>query len=223
MKVLSVFCDESCQQDMSDGHYLMTIVLHDQGTPIDGLVADYERRISAHGLPDIPFHMKGLLHGHEDYEGVDQSVRKGLLSHFNAFVRQLPVGYRTFFYSSYDTTGANLSARMRRDVANFAYDHLEWFQSFGKVPIYYDNGQQAVTTALHKAFDLIIGKNAVEWRLISYKDYRLAQVADYLCSVELASMRYREGSYSETYRKFYGQSQSFRRNYLKPVRRKLMA
>ncbi|MDO4404736.1 MAG: hypothetical protein Q4C09_06840 [Atopobiaceae bacterium] len=115
-----------------------------------------------------------------------------------------------------------LAARMRRDIVNFAYDHLEWFQSFEKVPVYYDEGQQAVTSALHLAFDLILGEQVVEWRLISYQDYRLAQVADYLCSVELACMRYREGSYSRTYRKFYGQSQSFRRNFLKPARRKLM-
>ncbi|MDO4796807.1 MAG: ABC transporter [Coriobacteriales bacterium] len=223
MKVLSIFCDESGQQDMSEGYYLMTIVVHDQSVPIDTLVADYERRIASHRLPDIPFHMKDLLHGHGEYDGVDPDVRKGLLMHFNALVRQLPVEYRTFSYSSYDTTRDNLAARMRRDIVNFAYDHLEWFQSFEQVPVYYDEDQQAVTTALHRAFDLILGEQAVEWRLISYRDYRLAQVADYFCSVELARMRYREGSYSRTYRKFYGQSQSFRRNFLKPARRKLIA
>ena len=208
---------------MSAGYYLITIVAHDQSISIDELVSDYERRIAAHQLPDIAFHMKDLLHGHGDYEGLDSLTQKGLLAHFNAFVRQLPVEYKTFVYSSYDTDETNLSARIRRDIVNFAYDHLDWFQSFDRVPVYYDEGQQAVTTALHRAFDLILGDQVVDYRLISYRDYRLAQVADYFCSVELANMRYSSGDYSRTYRKFYGQSQSFRRNYLKPARKKTMA
>ena len=223
MKALSIFCDEAGQQDMSAGYYLITMVSHDQNEPIDTHVEDYQRRLAAHQLPDIPFHMKELMHGHGDYEGVDQFTRKGLLDHFNAFVRRLPIQYQTFFYSSYDTTGTTLSARMGRDIVNFAVDRLGWLQSFDAVPVYYDQGQQAVTTALHRAFDLVLGSKVVDYRRISYRDYRLAQAADYLCSVELAGMRYQSGNVSRTYRKFYGQSQSFKRNYLKPARRKLIA
>ena len=111
MKVLSIFGDESGQQDMSAGYYLMTIVMHDQSISIDELIGDYERRIAEHRLPDIPFHMKDLLHGHGDYDGIDSFTRKGLLTHFNAFVRQLPVEYKTFVYSSYDTNETNLSSK----------------------------------------------------------------------------------------------------------------
>ena len=223
MRALSIFCDEADQQDMSAGYYLITIVSHDQNAPVDVHVEDYQRRLAAHQLPDIPFHIKELMHGHGDYEGVDQFTRKGLLVHFNAFVRRLPIQYQTFFYSSYDTTDTTLSARMGRDIVNFAVDRLGWLQSFDAVPVYYDQGQQAVTTALYRAFDLVLGSKVVDYRRISYRDYRLAQAADYLCSVELAGMRYQSGNVSRTYRKFYGQSQSFKRNYLKPARRKFIA
>jgi len=81
--------------------------------------------------------MKDLLHGHGDYEGIGQSVRKKLLIHFNIFMQKAPVRYRTFVYGSYDTGAKTLSARMRRDIVNFVYDNLEWFQSFDRVPIYY--------------------------------------------------------------------------------------
>ena len=222
MKVLSIFSDEAGQQDMSESYYLLTVVTHEQNIPIDDIVADYERRLAAHELPNIPFHMNDLLHGHYDYEGLDQEVRKGLLVHFNALIRQLPINYRTFSYSSYDTSPSNLTARMRRDLVNFAYDHLGWFQSFDSVPVYYDHGQSVVTNAIRQAFDLIVGSQAVDYRHISYKDYRLAQVADYLCYIEHIAMLYAVSEQSKTHDKFFGMPGPFRRNYLKPARRKLM-
>ena len=162
-----------------------------------------------------------LLHGHGDYDGLDPHVRKALLSRFNAFVRRLPIEYHTFSYSSYDVAGVGeLSARMRRDVVNFVYERLGSFQSFGRVVVYYDEGQQAVTKALHEAFDFMLGEGSLGYRRIRYQARRLSQVADYLSSVELAALRYAEGTESSTYRKFYGLRGDFKRNFLKQARRK---
>ena len=164
-----------------------------------------------------------LLHGHGDYDGLDPHMRKALLSRFNAFVRRLPIEYHTFSYSSYDVGGVReLSARMRRDLVNFVYEHFEGFQSFDRVVVYYDEGQQAVMKALHEAFGYMLGDGAVEYRRLRYQDRRLSQVVDYLSSVELAAMRYDEGAESSTYRKFYGLRGDLKRNYLKQVRRKLI-
>ena len=219
----SVFCDEAGEQDMSDGYYLLTLVLHDQGNRIDAAVSDYEGRLRLEGLPDVPFHMVDLLHGHGGYEGLDARVRWSLLLRFSTLVRHLGVRYHTFTYSAYDVAGADaLSARMRRDMVDFLYGNLGALQSFESVVVYYDQGQQAVTSALHRAFDYMLGDGVVEYRLISYQERRLAQVADYLSSIELAGMRFDSGSVSKTYERFYGTRGEFRRNFLKQARRKLM-
>ena len=223
MRELSIFADEAGQQDMSDGYYLLTLVVHDQSDPIGLHIEEYERQLRVGGLPDIPLHMVCLLHGRGDYEGLDPYTRKGLLSRFNAFVRGLPISYHTFSYSSYDVGGVrDLSARMRRDLVNFVYERFESFQSFDHVVVFYDEGQQAVTRALHEAFDFMLGDGTVEYRKLRYQDRRLSQVADYLSSIELAAMRYAAGTDSSTYRKFYGLKGDLRRNYLKQVRRKLI-
>ena len=96
MQVLSVFCDEAGQQDMSSGYYLLTLVLHDQANPIDSYVSDYELHLSLNGLANIPLHMKDLLHGHGDYEGLSLVERKRQLVYFNIFMQKAPVRYRTF-------------------------------------------------------------------------------------------------------------------------------
>ena len=220
MASLSVFCGEAGQQDMSAGYYLLTLVLHDQSDSLDPYVADYEAHVARNGLPDIAFHMKDLLHGHGDYEDVGQSVRKKLLIHFNIFMQKAPIRYRTFVYASYDTDARTLSARMRRDIVNFVFDNLGWFQSFETVIIFYDDGQASVTRALHEAFDYLLGTGVANYRLISYQNRRLAQAADYFCSIELAALRYGRGEESSTYRKFYGLRGDFKRNFLKQARRK---
>lgn len=207
---------------MSAGYYLLTLVLHDQSVPLDPFVGDYESHVAQNGLPDIAFHMKDLLHGHGDYEGIDQSFRKKLLVHFNIFMQKASIRYRTFVYDSYDTDARGLSARMRRDIVNFVFDNLDWFQSFDNVPIFYDDGQVAVTRALHEAFDYLLGNGVADYRLISYQDRRLAQAADYFCSIELAALKYGRGDESNTYRKFFGLRGDFKRNFLKQARRKLI-
>lgn len=51
-------------------------------------------------------------------------------------------------------------------------------------------------------------------------DYRLGQVADYLCTIELALIKYEAKEDGETYNKFFGGIGSFKRNWLKQARSK---
>lgn len=221
--VLSVFCDEAGQQDMSAGYYLITLVLHDQGEPLTRLMSEYTAQLRMTGLPDIPFHMVDLLQGHGDYEGLDMATRKRLLVKFGIFLQKAPIRYKTFAYETFDVSDAeNLLARMKRDLVNFAFDSLAWLQSFERVSVYYDEGQQVVTKALHRAFDYMLPENVVEYKNLRYQDRRLAQAADYLCSIELAARRYQCRAESRTYLKFFGPRGAFKKNWLKQVRRKLL-
>lgn len=220
---LSVFCDESGQQNMSAGYYMITLVMHNQGDSLHPAMQEYESHLRASSLPDIPFHMVDLLQGHGDYEGMTLKDRKALLVHFGIFLQKAPVRYKTFAYSIFDVQGQDvLAARMKRDIVNFIYAELPLFQAFDRIPVYYDDGQQAVTQALHRAFDFMLGDNVVEYKSLRYQDRRLAQAADYYCSIELAAMRYEHGEESSTYLKFFGPRGAFKRNWLKQARRKLI-
>ncbi len=209
---------------MSAGYYLLTLVLHDQSEPLGPTMADYKSGLRMSSLPDIPFHMVDLLQGHGDYEGMTLNDRKHLLTYFSVFVRKAPVSYKTFVYRRFDVSDmGSLSARMKRDIVDFIYDHLDWFQRYDQVPVYYDEGQQVVTRALHRAFDYMLPGGHVEYKRLRYQDRRLAQAADYFCSIELAAMRYEQGEETSTYLKFYGSRGAFKKNWLKQARRKLVA
>lgn len=66
----------------------------------------------------------------------------------------------------------------------------------------------------------MLSKGVVVHRKTSMTDYRLEQVADYLCTIELAAVKYAAKEDGETYNKFFGGIGSFKKNCLKQARRK---
>ena len=182
---------------MAAGYYLTALVFHDQSKELAQYIGPYLDRLSLEGLADIPFHGVDLIHGHGDYEGISPEKRKRHLIAFSMFVRTLPITYRVFSYERAYTED--------RD----------------RVAIYYDGGQEAVTASLHGAFDYALARSAAVYKPLSHQEKRLAQAADYLCTVGLAERRYERGDVSASYRRFFGTRRNFRQNFLKQVRRKL--
>lgn len=220
---LSIFIDESGIQEGTSRYYLVTLVLHDQSQRIDSHVDAYQTSLRMRGLPDIPFHSTPLLRGHDAYASLDMGNRKRLLVSFGTFVRTLPIRYRAFAYRSSEfSTAQRLRALLKRDLTLFLFDHLELFQAFDRVKIYYDNGQPAVTEALHSAVSYVLSKNVTVYRTSSYGSFRLAQAADYLCEIELAALKYGCHEETETDVKFFGGIGSFKKNWLKQARRKAL-
>lgn len=99
-------------------------------------------------------------------------------------------------------------------------EHLNFFQSFDDVKVYYGNGQDIVKQALDRSVGKVLSKGAVRRRKTSITGYRLEQVADYLCTIELALAKYEAKEDGETYNKFFGGIGSFKRNWLKQARSK---
>jgi hypothetical protein len=220
----SIFIDESGIQEGTSRYYLVTLVVHELVEDLSPHFDAYAAGLRSRGLPDIPFHSTPLMRGGGDYEDMDAETRNRLLVSFAAFVRRLPIRYVTFSYKSSEfQTRARLMALIRRDLVNFLVGNLEYFQSFDQVQIFYDDGQEAVRDAVREAFGYALSKEAAVFRQSDYRSYRLAQVADYLCALELAEIKYSSHEETPTDLRFFGNARAFRKNYLKQARRKAMA
>ena len=88
--------------------------------------------------------------------------------------------------------------------------------------VYYDNGQDIVKRTLDRSISKVLSKGVVQRRKTSMTDYRLEQVADYLCTIELALVKYEAKEDGETYNKFFGGIGRFKKNWLKQARSKRM-
>lgn len=221
---LNLHIDETGNQDLSEGRYLVAVVLHDHSADIEDAIARYRSRLSGAGLPDVPFHGKDLLHGNEGYANVSSGDRKRLLTQFSRFVRELPI---SFFALRYDGATVHnrseLEARLRRDLALLIFDSLSFFQSFDAIAVYYDNGQGAVSAALHDALDFVLAKNVADYRHADPNARRLLQVADYVCTVLRVSEDYDAGRQSKTHERFFGNRRNFTQSFKKQLDRKAFA
>ena len=223
MRELSLFVDESGDKSIATRYYLLTFVLHEQSDRITSKIQAYEQTLAAADLPNISFHSEPLLNGHDDYENLGLTQRKKLLVSFNVLVQRLPIQYKTFLYKRSEFPNIEkLAARMRRDASEMIADHLAYFQGFDHVKLYYDNGQAIVKKALDEAIYSILSKEAVVKKRTTMTEYRLAQVADYLCTIELAAVKYAAKENGATYDKFFGGVGSFKKNWLKQARRKML-
>lgn len=220
MRELSVFIDESGDIGTGSEYYLLTLVFHNQSDDIDSWLSSYEQACTASNLPKNTFHFTPVLRGHAPFDSMGYSTRKRLLSRFRYFVERLPFKYVCLSYEKrrFSNT-ADLQAKMQRDIERLIRDNLVFFQEFDVVKVYYDNGQNIVSTSVHGAISAALFEDAVVYRNIKPNRYRLFQVADYICGIELAAIRYERNQAGLTEERFLGSWKDFRQNYLKKLRR----
>ena len=218
-----IFVDESGSDGLSDRHYLLTVVMHDQSEGIVDSIESYEGALRAKGLPDMPFHASPLMNGKDQYSGLDLGTRKVPLSSFRVFFRHTPVRYRTFAYAARQFASLERRAgAMRRDLVNFPFDNLAELRDYDAVKVYYDNGQRSIAESLHRAVEYALSRDAVVYRSAQPSEYRLSQAADYICTMELTAIKYAEHTATATDEKFFGKWSDFKKGILKETRKKLV-
>lgn len=103
------------------------------------------------------------------------------------------------------------------------YPHLfrenyKEFLAYNKIKVYYDNGQIQVSRILSSVLNAMLPD--VEFRKVLPSDYRLFQVADLICTLELIRIKMDSKTLSKHELNFWGKESVFRKNYLKEVYRK---
>lgn len=223
MRELSVFVDESGDLGGESKYYLLSLVFHDQDSDFSDTTCAYCQVLRDRGLEDIPLHLNPLLRGNENYDGMSPHHRSRLLTSFVTYAHKLPFIYHVFVYRKSEFRDrASLGARMRRDLVEFLFDHIERLQGFDLVKIYYDDGQALVTRALHDGFEYALAREAVIYRDARPDGYRMLQVADYACGVELAALRYDAHEENATDRLFFGTRRDFVKTFLRKLRKHLL-
>lgn len=224
MNELSVFVDESGDPGSVSAHYLLTLVFHDQNLCIDSYIEAYVRALRDRGLEDVPLHFGPLVNGNDAYRSLSLGERKMLLHAFRVFAEHAPFSYRTFSYrkSRYGNSMDAVTRLLNRDMVEHLSSRMRYFQSYDRVKIYYDDGQRVVTHALRESFGRVVARGAVVYRDASPHRYRMLQLADFMCGMELTGVKFASGEETATDRIFFGDGGSFRKNWLKKLRKKLL-
>lgn len=221
MKELSIFIDESGdfgEYDYRSPYYIVSFVFHNQENDITINITKLDRILTRFNINNNCIHTAPLVRGEEIYQNMDLHARRKILNSFFAFLKDINILYESFYVEKkHIEDEVELTAKLSKQIANFAKDNLSYFQQFNTIKIYYDNGQVELTKILVSIFSgLFIDMKFVK---VIPSNYKLFQASDLFCYFTLAKLKYETKSLSLIENKFFESYRQLQRNYLKQVAR----
>lgn len=219
MKELSIFVDESGdwgEYKVHSPYYIITFIFHDQSISIYEELARLENELRSIGYSGHCLHAGPIIRGEEEYRGVDISIRKKIFMKTMAFLRRMDISYKCFyiekkqFDNSLDAVG-----RLSKQLSIFLKDNLVFFFGYDVVKVYYDNGQNEVSKILSSVLNIMLDN--VQFKKVLPKDYRLFQMADFICTMKLVALKMEQKSLSKSEIYFFGNERTLKKKYLKPI------
>ena len=107
---------------------------------------------------------------------------------------------------------------LSKSFATFVRDNWERLNSFDKIIVYYDYGQSEITTILTSVLNSLLYE--VEFRHVQPNEYKLFQVADMICTLELSSHNYDNNKISKSEQNYYHAKKEFNKFYYKTIKKK---
>lgn len=228
VKEISVFVDESgsfapLEADPASTYYLLCMVFHNQEDDISTEVERLADALQTIGLDrDHTIHAGPLIRREDEYANMPRERRIGIFRRMMVFLQKAEFKYRCFRMSKkYNSRQDAIHDVLLQDLLDFLISHREDFNACEQIKIYYDNGQAQVTSILKEAF--VIFSSKVQFvPEVRPARYRLFQVADVACTLELVAARLSDtGTITGSEDRFFGGIKNLKKNYLKPLSRKL--
>lgn len=162
MRELSVFIDESGDFGPYSPHcpyYLITLVFHNQSHSIASEVDYLKKHIVEQGFSRTHcVHSGPLIRRETDYSSLELGQRKKLFRAIFSFTLQSDIGFKTFVFKEKEFRADHdgLVSRMAREIGGYVRNNLGFFQSFGRIVVYYDNGQKEITNIVNTVFNTLL-------------------------------------------------------------------
>lgn len=223
MSCLSIFVDESGDFGAYESHapfYLFTLVFHNQSHSIDEQIKHLERGLSDIGFESRHcFHAGPIIRREEDYQNLSVTERRKCLNRILTFAKNADISYITFSVEKKHLSDSlQLTVALTKKLSAFIRDEYAFFNAFEKIIVYYDNGQVELNKLLASVFAVMLPQ--AEFRKVLPADYRLFQVADLFCTLELICLKDTYHILSKSEDSFFGSMRDMKKNYLKPMMKK---
>jgi len=224
MKELSIFVDES--GDFGEikerpAYYLVTLVFHNQKYDITNQVRKLEISTRTAGFEFEYIHTGPVIRREGIFSSLSINDRRKLIYKMLSFTLNCAITYETVIVNKKETNNKMaLSKRLSAEIANILTTHRAFFEGFEKVIVYYDNGQSELGSILNTVFSLYFVD--VEFRKAEPQKYRLLQTADFICSLELLRLKWKENRLSNSEKKFFYKPQELKKVFFKAIDKKRM-
>lgn len=221
-RVLSCFIDESGDfgpYDPRAPYYYVSMVLHDQEEDISDKIAGMEERAIGLGFKDHAIHTGPLIRRESVYMHDTVEDRKHLFNLLYFFAYHLPIRYFCVRVSKAECADdIQQTARLSREITHEIQAHIHFWRSFDRIIVYYDNGQTQLTKIITSVFNALFSN--VEMRKVRPAAYKLFQVADLICTLEMLEDKAERNAFSHSEIGFFDNPRAFRKNYYSKILKK---
>lgn len=222
MRELSIFVDESGdlgQYDIKSPFYIISLVFHNQENDISNAISKLEEHLLEKNMPkDHCFHVGPMIRKEEDYENLLIEERRNLLFSLISFVKHVKISYKTFIVEKknfQDREG--ILVYLTKQLSSFIQENKSFFNSYERVVLYYDYGQAELGRLLLTVFTALISN--FEYKKVMPSSYRLFQVADLLCTIELIIKKKEKNNLTKWEREFFYDDRAFKTTIYRPIKK----
>ena len=228
MRELSIFIDESGDFGPPQAHapfYVLALIMHDQSDDISEHLDKIHGALLARGLAaDHAIHTGPLIRRENDYRWMDLPARRSIFRVLVDFVRTADITQQAWVFTKREIGDADqLVSAMARELGTWIRSNSDYFASWDRVVIYYDNGQKELTNLVNGVFNAHLGN--VEVRRVLPSDYSLFQAADLCCTLTLLARKIEATGLSNSERDFFSTNKdsaerALKKGYFKTLGRK---
>lgn len=223
-KILSCFIDESGDFGPLDTHspyYYVAMVFHEQATDITANIKTLDTHIHNLGYKIHAIHTGPIIRRESFYLNDTRESRRSLFNALYHFTRKLDIHYLCPHIDKRQLDPNNHFAminKLSKELAANLSLHSDYITNFDRLIVYYDNGQIELTKVLVSVFNTLF--NNVEFRKVHPIDYKLFQVADLVCTMEMLSDKATLNSFTNSETEFFGSAKYFKKNLYKQFEKK---
>lgn len=222
MRELSIFVDESGDFGAYSTHspyYIVSMVIHSQQDNLEEDIKHLEYDLTMMGFPNHCIHTGPIIRQEEEYRFLDLTIRRKIFNKLTAFAKKITFRYKTFYIEKRKTPDAiTTSGKLAKLISDFIKDNYSDFLNYSTIKIYYDNGQIELTKILTAIFNVLFQN--IEFKKALPSHYRLFQIADLICTLELLRLKSENHILSNSELLFFGSERELKKNYLRHIEKK---
>ena len=205
MSTLSLFIDESgtfSEYVHADPYYIVTLVFHNQANSISNHIETLNSRLSEFDYQSKIIHSGPLIRREKEYQNMSVEERVRIFNLLFYFARKSPVCYKGFIIEKRHTKDTiDLTAQISKRLSEFLTEGMGLFTEFDEIIVYYDYGQNELTKIIVSVLTARLGD--IDYRKAQQPDYKLLQVADLFCTLQLLSLKSARKSLSRSEQNFF--------------------
>lgn len=208
IKRLNIFIDESGDFGFVKGSselYAVSFTIHESDNSITKELQYLNDRLNKLKYSGM-LHLAYLIAKRDDYASFDLEQRQKIFWTIFNFARKVPVKLKTIILDKrYMNSKSQLNKTISIEVNRFINENKKFLDSFDKIVIYYDNGQETLATIL----DIIFATNErVERRIeFDHTKKRLFQVSDMLTFIDKLDYKFHNNmSFTKAEKYFFSNS-----------------